>query len=484
MIQSLHIFRKDVRHLWPEISVYVVLLIAFTLVSPQLWDGVAMSNTLIHTFSVLLKALIPMTWLVMIIRLVHDESLVGDQQFWVTRPYAWTSLLGAKLMFVFVCIVLPFVVMQCSLLVQAGLNPLSAIPDLLLTLVYFLLIVLLPFTVVAAVTSTLSQAFTALVLLIINWLGVMTISASRAGPRMTPPYAFPLFSTLFASLLVGILLFQYAVRNTKRSRIALVGTAVLFLGLYISFVETYFAGPADALIRHHFSSSANTSPRLALDPGPRSRDGDGVATASKLVAVNLPVHLEGMDPSGRLRDPNASFTVDIPGYHYTAPWRPITISEHGFRVQIPNDVLRRIHGTKVNLGLVFVAQRLDPGQSQTVTAAETFSVPSNGNCILVTSHPGGNLVCRYPFRSPPPTRIEGEVATQSCGSHGATHHATAITRSIPPGTRPDPVIEEPLQLGGNVCPGTQLTFTTYHPAGDFRTEIDMPNIVLDDYAVR
>jgi len=394
-------------------------------------------------------------------------------------------LLGAKSMFIFVCLVLPFVVMQCSLLFQAGLNPFSAFPDLLLTLVYFLLIVLLPFTVVAAVTSTLSQAFTSLVLLLITWLGVLTISASMAGPRMTPPYAFPLFSTLFCSLLVGILLYQYAVRNTERSRIALIGTAVLFLGLYISFVETSFAGPADALIRHHFSSSANTSPRLALDPSPRSYDDkdDGGRASGKLVAVNLPVHLEGLDPSVRLRDPNASVTVDGPGYQYTTPWRPVTISEHSLRVLIPRDVLHRVHAAKVNVGLTLVAQRLVPGTSQTVTAAEHFDVPDNGNCILGTNRPN-NLVCRYPFRSPVPTRIDGVVMTQSCGSSGAPHPATTTTRPIPPGTRPDPVVQESLELGGNVCLGTQLTFTTYHPAGDFRTEIEIPNIVLDEYAVR
>jgi hypothetical protein len=52
---------------------------------------------------------------------------------------------------------------------------------------------------------------------------------------------------------------------------------------------------------------------------------------------------------------------------------------------------------------------------------------------------------------------------------------------MPPGTRPDPVIEERLQFGGAVCFGTQLTFVAYRPAGNFRLELDIPAIAFDHY---
>jgi hypothetical protein len=63
----------------------------------------------------------------------------------------------------------------------------------------------------------------------------------------------PIVSTLFGSLLVGILLYQHAVCNTERSRIALTRIAVLFLGSYISLVEMYFADdlPFDYVIQTH-----------------------------------------------------------------------------------------------------------------------------------------------------------------------------------------------------------------------------------------
>ena len=56
----------------------------------------------------------------------------------------------------------------------------------------------------------------------------------------------------------------------------------------------------------------------------------------------------------------------------------------------------------------------------------------------------------------------------------------AVMRVIP-AAGIETVVEEPLLLGGNVCPGIQLTFQTYHPADNFRLELDIPAVALDHY---
>jgi hypothetical protein len=48
----------------------------------------------------------------------------------------------------------------------------------------------------------------------------------------------------------------------------------------------------------------------------------------------------------------------------------------------------------------------------------------------------------------------------------------------------DPTIDILLRLGGKICPGTQLTFTDYHPAENFRLELDIPSISRDRYLAR
>jgi hypothetical protein len=268
-----------------------------------------------------------------------------------------------------------------------------------------------------------------------------------------------------------------------RSRIALGATLFLALGLYWGFTKMYFAGPVNALVYHRYPVSTNPSPHLTFDSSSYAYGNRaGRATASRgFVGVHLPVRFEGLDPSVRLNEANASFTIDTPGYHYVSPWRPVTIDEQGISLLIPWDAFNHVHKADVRMHLTFVGQRLLPSSPQIVAATDRFSVPNNGNCILNSDQRFGNLVCRYAFQSPPPTRITGSVSTQSCDHRDTTNPGSANVRFLPAGSRVDPVIQEPLQLGGMVCPGTQLTFVTYHPDGNLRTEIDIPAITLDHY---
>ena len=480
MNQSLHIFRKDILHLRPELTNYIGLVAILSLVAPQTWEGAALHGTMLALFSNVLKGLIPIAMLMIIARLIHDESLVGDRQFWVTRPYAWTSLLSAKLLFVIVCLVLPIVAMQWSLLLQAGLNPLASIPSLLSRLVSLALIPLLPF-MAAAVTSTVGGAGLLVAAFVVVLIGVLTVVGSEAGSRMTPPFVDGTFSILFGGLLIGILLYQYATRNTSRTRIALVATAFLFFVFHCCFRMQYFAGPVNALIRYHYPVSTNAAERLTFDASLSAYQGqEGMERANGgFLSFLLPIHLEGFDPSARLHEANASFTLDVPGYHYTSPWRPVTVADRGLFLSLPADVFKRIHATEAHMHLSLVAQRLLPDTPQIVTVANHFSVPG-GSCLLLADRPLGTPLCRYAFQSPLPTRVNGSVTAQFCNSSAPTHPGMAVMRVIP-ADGIDTVVEEPLLLGGNVCPGTQLTFQTYHPADNFRLELDIPAVALDHY---
>ena len=79
-------------------------------------------------------ALVPVSWWLLISRAVHAEALVGDRQFWITRPYEWKSLLAAKLLFLAIYIYASILLAQCALLRAAGFHPLSYMPGLLYNL--------------------------------------------------------------------------------------------------------------------------------------------------------------------------------------------------------------------------------------------------------------------------------------------------------------------------------------------------------------
>ncbi len=476
MIQSLHIFRKDVRHLWPELSLYAVLLIAFAWTAPQDWLG-GTFNPLLQILMVLLRALLPILWLVMIARLIQDESLVGDQQFWITRPYSRVSLLVAKIIFIAVGVILPFALMQVYLLLRGGLHPAADMSGLLLNLLYLTLLCWLPFAAVASVTATLPRMAMSLVAAVIAIIVVLVLVGRSLGLRLEPPFIVQVLGTIFAVLLIAVLLCQYVLRNTKYSRIALIATPVLLIAVFLAY-------PTGILIPHRYAAAANSSEQLVFDADPAhqpSTTGKAVTFASWYV-VSIPAKLQGFDPRGRLSESGLSYILDdSSGHHYTSPWIPADSSPNNpLRLFIPKDVIERAHGGNVHLHLTFVADRLSPGSPETITTASSFDIPGKGSCFFADDD-SGRVICRYPYHGLPPTRVTGTVSTPPCGSSDLTDPGVLEILSNPQVPSFDPVLSQPLNMGGTVCPGTPLTFTVYQPAGALRVELDIPAIPIDRY---
>ena len=86
--QALHIFRKDVYYLRHEITLVLLVALAFALMHTPAMH--AQNN------SWLAELALVATSVFLIGRLVLAEAIPGDQQFWITRPYRWQSLLGCQ----------------------------------------------------------------------------------------------------------------------------------------------------------------------------------------------------------------------------------------------------------------------------------------------------------------------------------------------------------------------------------------------------
>ena len=100
MKQILLIFRKDaVRH-WLEILIALTLLgiYAHWALHPGLPTAMAFSFTGMFLRQEFIVPLLVLFWSFLTVRIVHGESLVGDRQWWVTKPYVWWKLLAAKVL--------------------------------------------------------------------------------------------------------------------------------------------------------------------------------------------------------------------------------------------------------------------------------------------------------------------------------------------------------------------------------------------------
>jgi hypothetical protein len=151
---------------------------------------------------------------------------------------------------------------------------------------------------------------------------------------------------------------------------------------------------------------------------------------------------------------------------------------------VPRSVLDKLHGLNIRMHVSEIAQHLFPGTPQTVIAASDFSVPDNGKCHLKPNRYGSNVTCRYPFQIPWRTTVQAQVTTAPCSNAGPTHPGFTSLMARSPGTGLNPIVQDLALLGGNLCPGTPVTFTAYHPGDNFRLELDIPSISLDQYLSR
>ena len=114
MKQTLHIFRKDVRKLWPQCAVVSFLFAIYGTVGRQQTDSRP-------DLSVLAAVIAIVCWL-LIASLVHEDSLAEACPFWITRPYSRMSLLAAKALFLFAFVFLPLLASGILMEARGGVD--------------------------------------------------------------------------------------------------------------------------------------------------------------------------------------------------------------------------------------------------------------------------------------------------------------------------------------------------------------------------
>jgi hypothetical protein len=431
--QPIHIFRKDARHLWPETLVSIALLVAFAWATAQTLqpsDGGFNPATLAL---LALRLFIPISWLILISRLVHDEELVGDRQFWTTRPYTWYSLLAAKLLFIAIVIGIPFLLMQAWLLHHAGLYPTLLIPALLKNLLYIAAVFLLPLFVVAVVTGTFPRYISSVLGGFIYLFIVLSISAYKMPEAFAAPYLAQIVGVVVLAMIVAAVVIQYARRKTLISRLLLIA---------IPLVIAIFAllAPVNALNSHRYPDTSIGTATFFADPMQQQPDGR-IFTFQHKINLDIPalVQLNASDDKTFFEAERFRLTLDGPsGYHYASDWsstRSIFTPDQKFYViplRLPEDVFNKVHNQPVSLHVELGTQSLHSGTPYTVTASETpFPIPGHAACLA--SDDKGDLECRFAFANPSFMQISATVHNGDWHPHHLHPHRTRHLRPPPPG---------------------------------------------------
>lgn len=499
--QILHIFRKDVRQHWREIVLSFAIIVAYA------WHEVTRSPTsgyAAYDFSFLsqtLPLLVVVAWAFLIVRVVQEESLVGDRQFWVTRPYEWKRLLVAKLLFVLIFVNIPFFILQIFLLVNAGFPPTLYIAGLLLLQLLWVSILIWPSVTLATVTASIGQFVLGVlgVVLYLFALGTLSPLVPAAGVTGANTISGPFQCAVLVGASVAVVLLQYARRRTAHSRILLLAAAAIFPAVI-------FASPFRMFIERAYPRANTTQQlpvQLAFDPAKPTSHERGYAEKNK-VHVRIPLLVSGIADGSVVYVQGTMETIQAPdgGLKWNSGWHGAYMAllpnrQHAqVDIKIEKGFFEQVKSIPAKVYITFALASVHARETTRIVAqAGQFTVPGGGRCSFSPLDPG-NVLCLFPPSSDlllvsarsddvtcPPRPNETPLPTGSIGYEWINGASFGI----------NPIVFGALSLSDwgqaksrdfrpRVCPGTPLTiFTDWEDLQRVRIDLEIDGIQLADY---
>ena len=397
----LHTFRKDIRHLWPAVAVTCLMLVE--LARQDRWR----TDSLASPLEGWLNLLLTMAWAMLAALAVLEEPLVGERNFWTTRPHRWPALVASKLVFVLVAIHLPLLLADLYVLAARGFSPVDALAPIVWKQLLFFGAVTLP----SIALASLVRNFTHFV------IAVFAIAAGIAilngGFQRFPDFArleIDLRHTAIRILLAGaalaVIWTQYARRRVIPARVTAIAAMLVAVSLSAwlparaSYAVLGSGSPQTPRISMRSSQAVVTPATLARFLGSQTVALLPIAIAPGALAGHFRiafVEVEIVAPDGArlhsaLPSPNRPFErIDLTAYAFSTPqeqagasprelyntpdWLALRFSgpawEHVKNVRV------RIHGTA---GFDFYR----PGETAVLSPDGSADIPGMGRCTTMT----------------------------------------------------------------------------------------------------
>jgi hypothetical protein len=316
MNQILHIFKKDARRHWPEILISLALLGLFTRHELHPWQNSnAFSSFSPYFFILAGHSITPATilfWVFLIVRVVQGESLVGDRQWWITKPYEWWNLLAAKLLFILIFISVPLFHVHLLLLHQFGFPMLPNLSALLLTQIALYFVLFLPALLLASLTKSFGQLLLTAACILVVVIGIAWLATKiPSGDMESPPAIVEHFQTILLwGCVIAVPVWQFARRRRWVSAAALLGM------LAVSSLISVVVPNAKTMEKDYSPVETQTSPvRIAIrQPAEmnRSRNANPWSDTAPDVSLNVPLTVSGVASGTMIMVDVMKITTDSP----------------------------------------------------------------------------------------------------------------------------------------------------------------------------
>src|SRR5258708_4955803 len=503
MSQIFHIFRKDVRHHWLEILLCQAALVAYCWNEVSGWSGKEGSSGSLsrELWSPVIIALLPLTWWFLVFRVVQSESLVGDRQFWVTRPYEWKKLLAAKVSFVLVFINVPVLLAAVFLLFKAGYAPAPHLLGLLWMQLLLIQVPLLPIAALAAVTRNVAQGLLALLVVVLFMAGMAALAWNLPLPNTLSSSGVAdwiVDAVLMIACLAAIVL-QYARRKAGPARVWLAGGAGAITLIVIA--STYFAHGE----RQYPLPSAGQRPhmRLALDDVNPKAPKDA-PDKDEAVEIWMPMVTSELQEHSLARVDGIMITIEAPdGFRWNSDWLS-SIEWFGPGDNHWRELFKMDHKTferlksvpvKVRVSVAATIFRERDARNFTTTSRE-FTVPDVGRCRIQGDYNyfGNQIQCRSPLLKPSLVVMRADPAISTCPAPNNADEKQSPARTAfawesenasgPAEYGVSPVesfVFHSFYVRARICPGTPISFSFPSFAARTRAEFEVSGFKLDDY---
>ena len=514
-----HIFKKDLRLLWPTVVVVAgihALAIAMSMALDVFREPASLR---------LMHIVIP--WLSLVgvaaltIGVFHQDAVPGVTQDWLIRPIKRTDLLFAKLVFVLLMVLGPLLIADICVGLAQGLTVGPAIRGAMSRNIAILFLVAAPAMIVGSVTANAAQALVTIVAIIGGCFGFVLINTmlTSLGPGLAPSgltWMVPAVWSLWFGV-AGILLlpFQFRRRKTLVTRVVTGGVVAIAVStLWLPWPVAF------ALQRELGHPAAANNIAVAFAPAAgqlQTRGGaapfaDVSGRVTPPVEVFLPIEFSGLkaddlvlidrlavrivgDDGGVLYEGQSNAHIDGTVARFTQPLairpsesdRNSTISHQ--RILIPERVYREFRDRSLEVELNYLMTLLQQSSST------EFAVPTDGRTVPDLGY------CA--------TRIEGDARQLACVGTRVHSCFTAMVTRSEPGPSPrkldvcDPsygpirfqVLESLSRFAVSLREvdgkheaadpsspqNPEILFRDYKPRAHFTREVRLASIRLDDW---
>ncbi len=513
MKQVLNIFKKDARHYWHEIVVSIALLAAFARYDVRSWANESLVGYAYEAgsfffdsrlLSGLVDVLLPISWAFVIVRVIQGESLVGDRQFWVTRPYEWKKLLAAKILFILVFINLPLLITDMFLLAKAGFSPTHYVVGLLWMQAMIALGLLL-IAALAAVTASVVQFGLALLVVVLYLVGMVFLSEQIPSSSFSSSMGDAVQTALLIATPLAVILLQYSRRKTAKSRLLIVGFAAVLLLILVGT-------PYRTVVAHQYPRlQAGEQPPLQLALLPPAKQTDGSVPADeKEVEVVIPFSVSGVADDSIVTLNGAMVVIEAPdGLHWDSGWRSkgwsLFHEDKGITIRftLKKKLFERIKSlpVKAHISLALTVSR-DQSRREFIVPQGEFVLPDMGFCEARGLSYEPDIECRSALRTPSSLLVTYDISQTSCpGMEGQAHakpgeisrdwHSHSDSGPADFGISPIKTIRfgttsnaSNARAIAGLCPGTPVVLSHPEMVGRTRIELELTDLHVGDYRDR